>query len=67
MKSNGVLLLAPTKGNGGINTWTRTYLKTFDSKNYSLFSITFFNLVIIYKVVGKEHLKEIQAIERIFT
>lgn len=39
MKSNGVLLLAPTKGNGGINTWTRTYLKTFDSKNYSLFSI----------------------------
>lgn len=34
-----ILFMAPTGGNGGINTWTRAYLETFNSKNFSLFSI----------------------------
>ena len=34
-----ILLIAPTGGNGGINTWTRNYLKMFKSDNFELVSL----------------------------
>lgn len=31
-----ILLVAPTEGNGGIQSWTREYIKNFNDPNYSI-------------------------------